>query len=67
MRIIGDFLYGDESSLCGAFVFESHGVLAGLEVYGLAVDAPTILPDPHQLRPFETGEHVAGNSAHLKS
>jgi len=44
MRVIADFLYGDDSSLCGAFQFEQDGVLAGLEVYGLAVQAPKALP-----------------------
>jgi len=55
LRIIADFLFGDESSLCGAFVFEQNGVLAGLEVYGLAVDAPRTLPAPSDLRPWKRG------------
>ena len=52
LRVIGDFLYGDESTLQGAFVFEQAGVLAGLEVYGLAIDAPRHLPSPTVLRPW---------------
>jgi hypothetical protein len=59
LRIIGDFVFGDDESLCGAFVFEREGVLAGLEVYGLAVDAPRILPQPTDLRAFETGSQLA--------
>jgi len=51
MQMLGDFLFGDEKDLCGAFVFARGGLLAGLEVYGLAVDAPTILPAPAALRP----------------
>jgi hypothetical protein len=50
MQVLGDFLYGDEKTLCGAFVFAKAGLLAGLEVYGLAVDAPTVLPEPPGLR-----------------
>ncbi len=52
LRILGDFVFGGESDLAGAFVFERNGVLAGLEVYGLAGDAPTTLPSPSSLRPF---------------
>jgi hypothetical protein len=52
LRILGDYLFGDDPSLCGAFVFEIDGVLAGLEVYGLAVPAPSILPTPEELRPL---------------
>jgi len=54
LNVLADFLFGDDAHLCGAFVFEKNGVLAGLEVYGLAVDAPSILPKPSDLRPFET-------------
>ncbi len=53
MRILGDFLYGDESNLAGVFIFERGGTLAGIEVYGLAVDAPRTLPNPSGLRPFD--------------
>jgi hypothetical protein len=50
---IADFVFGDESNLSGIFVFENDGVLAGLEVYGLAGEAPKSLPLPKELRPFE--------------
>src|ERR1044071_2248015 len=43
LNILGDFVFGGESDLAGAFVFERSGVLAGLEVYGLAGDAPRTL------------------------
>lgn len=52
MQILADFVYGGEDDLCGAFVFAEGGVLAGLEVYGLAVDAPKELPAPEVLRPL---------------
>ena len=59
LRVIGDFLFGDDTSLCGAFGFEKGGLLAGLEVYGLAVDAPRALPRPADLRPFAGGSQLA--------
>ena len=52
LRILGDFVFGGDSDLAGAFVFERNGVLAGVEVYGLAGDAPKTLPSPSALRPF---------------
>src|SRR4051812_8077308 len=54
LRILGDYLFGDEASLCGAFVFEMGGILAGLEVYGLTGPAPSYLPAASDLRPFQT-------------
>jgi hypothetical protein len=59
LRIIGDFLFGEDASLCGAFVFEREGLWAGLEVYGLAVEAPRVLPRPDELRPFATDSQLA--------
>jgi hypothetical protein len=52
MRILADFLFGDENGLCGAFVFEMNGVLAGLEICGYAADAPKSLPEIEELRPL---------------
>ena len=49
---IADFVFGDEKTLSGIFVFEKDGVLSGLEVYGLAGDAPKSLPEPQELRPL---------------
>lgn len=54
-HILGDFLVGEGDRLSGAFIFESGGLLSGLEVYGLAGDAPTVLPNPEDLRTFESG------------
>jgi hypothetical protein len=53
VHILGDFIYGDETNLAGVFVFESGGILSGLEVYGLAVDTPRVLPKLSNLRPLE--------------
>ena len=49
---IADFVFGEDENLGGAFVYEQNGVLAGLEVYGLAGDAPKSLPSIESLRPF---------------
>lgn len=48
---IADFVFGEGESLSGIFVFESGGILGGLEVYGLAGEAPRSLPQPEELRP----------------
>lgn len=53
LNILADFLFGDATDLSGIFVYEKQGFLAGLEVYGLAGDAPEALPPPDVLRPFE--------------
>ncbi|MGA2742036.1 MAG: hypothetical protein ABSG65_31920 [Bryobacteraceae bacterium] len=52
LHILADFTFGTDDDLSGVFVFEKRGVLAGLEVYGLASEAPKILPLPEALRPF---------------
>ncbi len=36
---IADFVFGEGDTLSGIFVYEKHGILSGLEVYGLAGDA----------------------------
>lgn len=51
-RPIADFVFGDADTLSGIFVHEKDGTLSGLEVYGLAGDAPKSLPQPQELRPF---------------
>ena len=50
VHVLADFVFGGDDYLCGIFVFERNGVLAGLEVYGLAGDAPKILPSSDCLR-----------------
>lgn len=52
LRPVADFVFGSGDEMSGIFVFEQSGVLAGLEVYGLAGDAPKTLPRPDSLRPF---------------
>ena len=50
MNILSEYLFGDESDPKGIFVWECNGILAGLEVYWFAADAPTILPNVESLR-----------------
>lgn len=54
VHILGDFLVGEGDRVSGVFIYESGGLLSGLEVYGLAGDAPTVLPAVEDLRPFES-------------
>lgn len=49
---IADYVFGEGDRLSGIFVFEKDGFLSGLEVYGLAGNAPKSLPLPDKLRPF---------------
>jgi hypothetical protein len=55
LRILGDYVFGDDSDLAAAFIFQWAGILAGIEVYGLVGDAPRTLPEPSSLRPFDEG------------
>ena len=52
MHIVADFIFGPDDQPSGIFIFERGGMLAGLEVYGLAGNAPQFLPRPETLRPF---------------
>ena len=55
VHVLADFVCGPEDFPSGAFIFESGGLLSGIEVYGLAGDAPKSLPSPNELRPFKQG------------
>ena len=52
--ILADFEYRtDDGHLCGAFVFERAGLLAGLEVWSVdGLSTPTTLPTVKQLQPL---------------
>jgi hypothetical protein len=52
VHILGDFLVGEGENQSGTFIYSSDGLLSGLEVYGLAGDAPRTLPRPEELRSF---------------
>jgi hypothetical protein len=42
--ILGDYVFGPDNEPAGIFIFESAGLLSGIEVLGLAGDAPGELP-----------------------
>ncbi len=50
VNILGDYVVGEGMDAFGIFIFESGGILNGLEVYSLAAEAPQSLPRPEQLR-----------------
>lgn len=52
VHILGDFVVGAGDCLSGAFIFASGGILSGIEVYGLAGEAPHVLPSIEELQPF---------------
>lgn len=52
VHILGDFVFGDEKAPSGIFIFESGGILSGIEVYGMAGETPKSLPNIEDLRPF---------------
>jgi hypothetical protein len=54
VRILGDFLISRGDHPNGIFIFSSDGLLRGIEVYGLAGDAPPVLPRPESLSPWES-------------
>jgi hypothetical protein len=58
VSVLADFLWGPEEAPLGVFIFESGQILSGIEVYGLAGDAPRSLPSPTELRTIE--QHNSG-------
>lgn len=53
VHILGDYLIGDGEQVSGVFIFESGGLLSGIEFYSLGGDALHVLPGPRELRTFE--------------
>lgn len=51
VHILGDFTLGEGDYAGGAFIYESGGLLSGLEVYSFG-DPVTTLPTPEDLRAF---------------
>jgi len=64
---IADFLFGDDSNLSGIFVFETKGVLGGVEVYTLSADVSNLLPSPECLRPVVVHQTGPQSNSDLKS
>lgn len=60
VHILGDFIFGPDNAPAGIFIFESAGLLSGIEVYGLAGDAPAELPREDALRPLAPGRSESG-------
>jgi hypothetical protein len=56
VHILSDFVFGDEENLNGIFLYESGGVLSGLEVVGYSGQAPQFLPSPEILRPLPSSD-----------
>ncbi len=55
MRIVGDFVAGDDAAPCGLFVFRCAELLSGIEIYALSgVGSCAALPSPEDLRPFRS-------------
>ncbi|MEK6347379.1 MAG: hypothetical protein V4764_07860 [Burkholderia sp.] len=52
VHVLGDYIFGADDAPARIFIFESGGVLSGIEVYGLAGNAPAELPQEDALRPF---------------
>ena len=50
--ILGDFVVGEGEDSFGAFIFQSGGILSGVEVYALGAEAPALLPAPERLQPI---------------
>ena len=57
VHALAHFVFGESDKLSGIFVYECHGILSGLEVYGLPGDAPKSLPEPEELRPFPPNDN----------
>lgn len=60
---IADFVFGEQDTVSGIFVFENKGILAGLEVYGMAGEAPKSLPEPEALRTHGDWNATASGNA----
>ncbi len=59
VHILGDFACGPKDAPSGVFIFESGGLLSGIEVYGLAGDAPKSLPNPDELHSLQEAQNEA--------
>ena len=63
---LAEFVFGKDEDLSGIFVYEQSGVLAGLEVYGMAGDAPKTLPPPESLQQFPKSENLGNTDSAVK-
>lgn len=58
VNILGDYLVGEGDEVSGAFIFQSGGLLSGIEFYSLGGDALQYLPSIEELRPYEDANRV---------
>lgn len=56
VHILGDYVVGDGNEVSGVFIFESGGLLSGIEFYSVGGDALQVLPGIEELRPLENGK-----------
>jgi hypothetical protein len=53
VHVLGDFVFGDEDTPDGIFIFENGDLLSGIEVYEMGSRvALTSLPSPESLRQY---------------
>lgn len=45
------YVFGTDDQLAGVMIYESEGILSGVEIYGFSNDTPPNLPKPSDLRP----------------
>jgi hypothetical protein len=50
VRVLAESMFGSEIDPKGVFVYESHGILSGVEVFAYSGDAPQSLPSSQMLR-----------------
>jgi hypothetical protein len=50
VHVLAEFLFGPDDELAGIFIYESGGLLSGIEVCALASDAPAELPRKDMLQ-----------------
>jgi len=56
MRLLGDFIYGDDQHPFGIFIFHCNGVLGGIELTSYSgAEIPGLLQDPADLRLLPIG------------
>jgi hypothetical protein len=53
VHILGEFVFLDGTDVAGIFIYSCESILSGLEVYGMAGDAPKELPEPTSLMTHE--------------
>lgn len=51
VRVLSDYSFGIGPELKSVFIYESGGILSGMEVVSYGGDAPRQLPTPDELRP----------------